>query len=66
MPREISLFGLLLPSLLPILIGCVVVFIALDLVLSRWDLYRHVWHPALFRGALLLALFSAAGLLLQH
>ncbi|MGC1550038.1 MAG: DUF1656 domain-containing protein [Rhodanobacter sp.] len=65
MPREIAVFTLLVPSLLPILAGCVVAFIVLDLILSRIGLYRHVWHPALFRAALFTTLFSAVGMLLR-
>ena len=65
MPREIALFSLLVPSLLPILIGCVAIFFALDLILSRIGLYRHVWHSALFRAALFTTLFSVVGLLLR-
>lgn len=65
MPREIALFSLLVPSLLLILAGCVMVFIVLDLMLSRMGLYRHVWHPALFRAALFTTLFSAVGMLLR-
>jgi protein AaeX len=65
MPREIAIFSLFVPSLLPILFGCVVVFIALDLLISRLDWYRFVWHPALFRAALFTTLFCVAGLLLR-
>lgn len=35
MPGEIDLFSLLVPGLLPILAGCVLVFVVLDLVLAR-------------------------------
>ena len=34
MPRDIVLFSLFVPSLLPILVGCVLVFVALDLLIS--------------------------------
>jgi hypothetical protein len=65
MPRDIVLFSLFVPSLLPILVGCVLVFVALDLLISRLGWYRFVWHPALFRAALFTVLFCAAGLLLR-
>jgi hypothetical protein len=65
MPREIVLFSLFVPSLLPILVACALVFVALDLLISRLGWYRFVWHPALFRAALFTTLFCAAGLLLR-
>jgi protein AaeX len=63
MPREIAIFSLLLPSLLPILLVCVLAFSALDLLISRLGVYRFVWHPALFRASLFTVLFCVAGLL---
>lgn len=66
MPGEIDLFSLLVPGLLPILVGCVLLFIALDLVLARLGLYRYTWHPTLFRVALFAAMFSSASLLLRQ
>lgn len=65
MPREISFFALLIPSLLPVLVGSALLFIALDLGLSRLGMYRHVWHPALFRASLFTVIFAAAGLWLR-
>ena len=65
MPRDIAVFSLLIPSLLPLFLGCVVVFIALDLGLSRLGLYRHVWHPSLFRASLFTTLFAAVGMVLR-
>lgn len=64
MPGEIDLFSLLVPGLLPILAGCVLLFVVLDLVLARLGCYRYTWHPSLFRVALFAALFSGASLLL--
>ncbi|MFM0006752.1 DUF1656 domain-containing protein [Paraburkholderia dipogonis] len=66
MPGEIDLFSLLVPGLLPILAGCVLLFIALDLVLARLGFHRYTWHPALFRVALFAAMFSSASLLLRQ
>jgi hypothetical protein len=59
------IFALFVPSLLPILVGCTLVFVGLDLLISRLGWYRFVWHPALFRAALFTALFCGAGLLLR-
>ncbi|MFM0188573.1 DUF1656 domain-containing protein [Paraburkholderia nemoris] len=64
MPGEIDLFSLLVPGLLPVLAGCVLLFIVLDLVLARLGFYDYTWHPGLFRVALFAALFSGASLLL--
>ncbi|MGF6774792.1 hypothetical protein P3T18_007313 [Paraburkholderia sp. GAS199] len=63
MPREIDLFSLLVPSLLPILAVCVLIFIGLDLVLAKFNFYNFTWHPSLFRVALFAAMFSGTSLL---
>ena len=64
MPREIALFYVLMPSLLPVFIACGALYWLLDRLLTRIGLYRRVWHPALFRAALFVCLFSGIGLLL--
>ena len=64
MPREIPFAGTLMPGLLPLFAACLLLMILLDLLLGRIGLYRHVWHPSLFRLALFVCLFGAAGLLL--
>ncbi|CAM2159715.1 MULTISPECIES: DUF1656 domain-containing protein [Paraburkholderia] len=66
MPREIEWFSLLVPGLLPILAGCVLLFVIVDLACARIGVYRHVWHPGLFRVALFAALFSGVALLLRQ
>ena len=66
MPREIDVFALLVPGLLPILVGCVLFFVVLDLALARLGFYRFTWHPGLFRVALFAAIFSGAALLLRQ
>ena len=64
MPREIALGGTLVPSLLLLFIAMLAVFWALDGVAGRYQLYRYVWHPSLFRIAVFLVLFSSIALLL--
>lgn len=64
MPHEISFRGVLVPGLLAVFIGCLLLMVLLDLLVGRLGLYRHVWHPSLFRLALFVCLFGAAGLLL--
>lgn len=66
MPREIGALGMLFPSLLIVMLICAAMFVLLDLALSKVGLYRHVWHPSLFRASLFLALFSASGLILAR
>lgn len=66
MPVEIELFGFFAPVLLLVLVGCVIVFIALDLLLARWGVYRLAWHPGLFRVALFAVLFCGVALLVQR
>ncbi|MGN2246615.1 DUF1656 domain-containing protein [Frateuria sp. GZRR35] len=64
MPPEIELFGVMMPSLLPVFLLSFVVMVVLDLAIGRAGLYRRLWHPSLFRFALFVCLFGAAGLLL--
>jgi hypothetical protein len=66
MPPEIEFYGVLMPGLLPVFLLSFAAMGVLDLVLGRSGLYRHLWHPSLFRFALFVCLFGAAGLLLIH
>ena len=66
MPSEIAFHGVLLPGLLAVFVVCLLLMVLLDLLVGRLGLYRHVWHPSLFRFALFVCLFGAAGLLLLH
>ena len=63
MLREIALFGALAPSLLLYFPASVLLFLAIDRIASRLDLYRLVWHPPLVRLALFVCLFSGLVLL---
>ncbi|NOV23960.1 DUF1656 domain-containing protein [Cupriavidus necator] len=64
MPREIALFSVLVPTLLPVFLACMVLYELIDGLFARVGLYRRVWHPALFRAALFVCIFSGTGLLL--
>jgi protein AaeX len=55
----------LIPGLLPILLASIVIFIGMDLLVSRLGWYRHAWHPALLRASLFTILFCATSLLLR-
>lgn len=64
MPREIALFSVLMPTLLPVFLGCIVMYGIVDRLFAYIGLYRRVWHPALFRAALFACIFSGLGLML--
>jgi len=66
MPREIAIYGVLLPTLLPILIGVAACYWLLDTTLGRFGFYQRVWHPPLFRLSLFICLFVGVAWLLQQ
>ena len=66
MPHEISIYGVLVPGLLPIFLGCLLLMVLVDGLIGRYGLHRYVWHPPLFRLALFVCLFGLAGLLLLN
>lgn len=59
MPREAAVFGILIPTLLPLFLASLLLQGALDWLLGRVGVYRRVWHPALVRLCLLVSIFSA-------
>jgi len=66
MPREIAIFGVYMPTLLPLLAATAAVHWSLDSVLARIGFYRLVWHPSLFRLCTFIGLYAAAGLYLYR
>lgn len=62
MPREIALFDALVPTLLFAFIVAGFSALLMDWLFTRYDLYRHIWYPALYRLALFICLFAACGL----
>ena len=62
MPREIAVFGLLIPTLLPLFVAAIALQWSLDRLLTRLGVYRFVWHPALLRLSLFVCLFGLLGL----
>ena len=62
MPREISLFGLLMPTLVPLFFLCIVFMWQIDRLFHHFHLYSLVYHPALVRIAVFTIIFCAAGL----
>lgn len=62
MPREIPLFGALVPALVLQFLLSLLLLWGLDWLAGRYGLYRHVWNPALFRLAVFVLVFGAFGL----
>lgn len=63
MPREIAIFDALVPNLLPVFLVSIIVQVALDRIIAWCGVYRHVWHPPLFRLSCFVCIFSVCGLL---
>jgi hypothetical protein len=66
MPVEIELLGFFAPVLLLVLAASAALFVVIDLLLARLDVYRFAWHPGLFRVALFIALFCGASLVFHR
>ncbi len=63
MPRELPLFDALFPTLFLVFLLSMVLQCVLELIFSRLGLYRHVWHPPLFRLSVFACVFGGLGLL---
>ena len=66
MPLDITLFGIQMPTLLPIFVIAAVVQILIDLLMADGGLYNYVWHPGLFRTAIFVCLFTIPCLFIYH
>lgn len=66
MSPDLDILGVYVPVLLPVMLGCYLVFLALRRLLRAAGLYRIVWHPALFDIALYVTLLGVAVPLLEH
>lgn len=64
MPREIALLDALVPTLFLVFLASVVLQTVLDRIMGRCGVYRHVWHPPLFRLGIFACIFGACGLLI--
>lgn len=62
MPREIAFFDALIPTILLALVAAAAVSWALDWLFARYQIYRLIWYPALFRLSLFACLFATFGL----
>ena len=63
MPRELIVFGVQLPMLLPLFFLGILLQAAADWLLGAVGFYRKVWHPALARLCLFACIFG--GLILH-
>lgn len=61
MMREIPILDALVPSLLLVFLLSIVIQVILDRIMGRLGVYRHVWHPPLFRLCLFICTFGALG-----
>lgn len=58
MPRELSVFGVLIPTLLPLFLASLLLQGLLDRVLGLAGAYKVLWHPALVRLCLFACIFA--------
>jgi protein AaeX len=63
-PREFSLLDALMPTMFLAFLASVLVQTILDRIMGRCGLYRHVWHPPLFRVSVFACIFGLFGLYL--
>ncbi len=66
MPLDITLFGIQMPTLLPIFVVVAALQILVDRVMADAGIYNHVWHPGLFRTAIFVCLFTVPCLLIYN
>jgi hypothetical protein len=59
---EVDVLGAFVPGIAVWLFGSLVIFIILDILLTRVGVYRLFWHPALARVSLFVCWFCAGGL----
>ena len=62
MPREFSLLDALMPTMFLAFVASVVLQTILDRIMGRIGVYRHVWHPPLFRVSVFFCIFGICGL----
>ncbi|MEJ2654726.1 MAG: DUF1656 domain-containing protein [Acidihalobacter sp.] len=63
MPRELSVLGALVPSLMLVFLFSLLLQWGVDRLSGRLGLYRHVWNPPLLRLAVFVCIFGGLGLL---
>lgn len=63
-PREVELFGALVPALVPVFLVAGLAMLILDRFFAMGGFYRRLGYPALFRVSLFVCLFSGTGLII--
>ena len=63
---EIDLFGVYVAPISLLLVAAWLVTLALRRVAGRYDLLRHVWHPALFVFAVYIIVLSSMVLIIAR
>lgn len=58
MTVDFDIYGVYVPPLLLVIIGCYGFFVLLQRALSSFGVYRYVWHRSLFDVALYFSLLS--------
>jgi hypothetical protein len=61
--RDIPIFDVYVPAIIVIFLAGAVITWGVDLALEWTGLYRHVWHPDLFRASILVSICGLLGLL---
>jgi Protein of unknown function (DUF1656) len=62
---EIDLLGAFVPAIVAYFVSSLLLFIAADVLLTKFGLYRLFWHTPLVRVALFVILFCGGGLALN-
>lgn len=62
---EFNLYGVFIPTLLLLMLIAYLLMSALQLLLARAGVYRHVWHPPLFNLAVYVLLLGGLFALVQ-
>lgn len=63
MPRDFLLLDAIVPSLFLAFLASIVLQTILDRIMGRCGVYRHVWHPPLFRVSIFFCIFGIFGLI---
>lgn len=66
MPLDITVYGIQMPTLLPIFVLVAILQVTIDSFIAQTGLYRHVWHPGLFKMALFVCFFTLPCLYIYH
>ncbi len=66
MPRDIVLFGFVMPVVVPLFFLSIALMVPVERLFRNLKVYAHVAHPALFRLAVLVVIFCLMGLAVYH